>query len=361
MDIDKKISELINLEQYILRVKEKEEKLLPILLEKLKTMKNEKMISFYKRLSPIEGIKKLADIAPLPVNLFKIQELLLVPKKEIIRVLTSSGTTTQIKSKIYLNKKTAFRQSIAFNNILKNHVGRERRPMLIIDTQEVINPKNHGLTARGVAIRAVMQFGRDVTFILEGSKDLTLNLEKLEEFVKKYSNKEVIIFGFTYIIWSVFYKELKKLNKTLKLKGVLIHSGGWKKLTKQKISKEIFNYEINRLFGIKSNNVLDMYGLVEQVGVVFIDCPEGNKHVPNFAEVIIRNPLTMEEIKLGEKGLIEILSVLPDSYPGHALITEDVGLFEGIDDCKCGRKGKYFKFVSRIEKSETRGCGDTFS
>ena len=103
-----------------------------------------------------------------------------------------------------------------------------------------------------------------------------------------------------------------------------------------------------------------MYGMVEQVGVVFIDCEEGNKHTPNFAEIILRDPLTMEEVEKGKKGLIEILSVLPNSYPGQAIITEDIGFLAGVDDCKCGRKGKYFRFVSRIKEAEARGCGDTY-
>ena len=31
----------------------------------------------------------------------------------------------------------------------------------------------------------------------------------------------------------------------------------------------------------------------------------------------------------------------------------------GIDDCKCGRKGKYFLVHGRIKKAELRGCSDT--
>jgi hypothetical protein len=32
----------------------------------------------------------------------------------------------------------------------------------------------------------------------------------------------------------------------------------------------------------------------------------------------------------------------------------------GEDDCKCGRKGKYFKVLGRIKKAKIRGCSDTF-
>ena len=68
----------------------------------------------------------------------------------------------------------------------------------------------------------------------------------------------------------------------------------------------------------------------------------------------------MEEQEIGNTGMIEIVSALPESYPGQAVLTEDIGVVQGVDDCKCGRKGKYFRFVSRIEKAEVRGCGDTY-
>ena len=95
--------------------------------------------------------------------------------------------------------------------------------------------------------------------------------------------------------------------------------------------------------------------------LIFLDCEEGFKHIPDFADVIIRDFYSMKENPVGKPGLIEILSLIPTSYPGQAIITEDVGVLAGIDDCPCGRKGKYFKFLSRVEKSETRGCGDTFA
>ena len=101
--------------------------------------------------------------------------------------------------------------------------------------------------------------------------------------------------------------------------------------------------------------------MVEQLGVVFIDCKHGNKHVPDFADIIIRDFYSMEEVPIGSEGLIECLSILPSSYPGQALLTEDVGKILGIDSCSCGRKGKYFAFVARAEKAEIRGCGDTFA
>ena len=49
------------------------------------------------------------------------------------------------------------------------------------------------------------------------------------------------------------------------------------------------------------------------------------------------------------------------SYPGNSILTEDLGTIHGIDDCECGRKGKYFTISGRIPKTELRGCSDTFA
>ena len=57
-------------------------------------------------------------------------------------------------------------------------------------------------------------------------------------------------------------------------------------------------------------------------------------------------------------GFIQILSLLPKSYPGHNLITEDLGRIKGEDDCKCGRKGKYFEVFGRVKFAEIRGCSN---
>jgi len=80
--------------------------------------------------------------------------------------------------------------------------------------------------------------------------------------------------------------------------------------------------------------------MVEQVGTVFVDCEAGNKHSPAFADVILRRPLSLAPAEVGETGMIEVLSILPSSYPGHALLTEDQGVLTGVDDCPCGRKGR---------------------
>jgi hypothetical protein len=53
--------------------------------------------------------------------------------------------------------------------------------------------------------------------------------------------------------------------------------------------------------------------------------------------------------------------MLPESYPGHSLLTVGRGRLLGEDDLPLRRKGKYFKVMGRLKNAEIRGCGDTYA
>jgi hypothetical protein len=94
------------------------------------------------------------------------------------------------------------------------------------------------------------------------------------------------------------------------------------------------------------------------VGSVFVEGEDGYLYPPNFADIIIRDPLTWKAAPVGREGVIQVLSALPHSYPGHSILTEDLGVIDGIDDSTCGRLGKRFRVLGRVAKSELRGCSD---
>lgn len=106
--------------------------------------------------------------------------------------------------------------------------------------------------------------------------------------------------------------------------------------------------------------VVNYYGMVEQTGAIYLECEEGHLHVPIYADIVIRDPADFSPVETGQSGLIEVMSLVPRSYPGHALLTEDVGSVLGEDDCPCGRLGKYFRVSGRVAKAEARGCSDTY-
>jgi hypothetical protein len=101
--------------------------------------------------------------------------------------------------------------------------------------------------------------------------------------------------------------------------------------------------------------------MVEQTGSVYMECEYGHMHASIFSDVIFRRALDFSVAEIGEKGIIQVVSILPASYPGHALLTEDEGVLLGEDDCPCGRLGKFFHISGRLQNAEVRGCSDTYA
>ena len=100
--------------------------------------------------------------------------------------------------------------------------------------------------------------------------------------------------------------------------------------------------------------------MVEQTGSIFIECESGFFHCSNLSEIITRRS-DFTECSYGETGIVELFSLLPKSYPGHIILTEDEGIILGEDDCSCGRLGKYFKIQGRLKNAEMRGCSDVYT
>ena len=123
--------------------------------------------------------------------------------------------------------------------------------------------------------------------------------------------------------------------------------------------EEVFHKQLEELCGLKS--IHDYYGMVEQTGCIYMECEYGHLHASVFSDVITRRPFDFSECDMGESGIIQVVSTIPESYPGHSLLTEDEGVVLGIDDCPCGRKGKYFAVNGRLSKAEIRGCSDTYA
>jgi len=303
-----------------------------------------------------DKVRELEDIPFLPVPLFKSLELKSVPDEEVFKTMTSSGTTGQAVSKIILDRETAARQQKVLVKIVSAFTGAARLPMLIIDSPSVI--KNRLMfSARGAGILGFSIFGADRTYALDD--EMRIDFDAIEAFLERHKGQKILLFGFTFMIWQYFYKELLKSERKIDLsKGVLIHGGGWKKLANEAVSPEEFKNRLESVCGL--NDIHDYYGMVEQTGCVYMQCERGHLHASNFSDVIIRRGADFSVAGIGEKGIIQVVSVLPKSYPGHSLLTQDEGMILGEDDCPCGRKGKYFKIFGRLKNAEVRGCSDTF-
>jgi acyl-protein synthetase LuxE len=301
--------------------------------------------------SGYSGADSVADLPWLPVRLFKNIELKSIGDDEVFKVLTSSGTTGEV-SRIYLDKVAAATQTRQLAATVQTVLGPKRLPMLLVDTKAMLKDRR-SFSARGAGVLGMSTFGRDHVWVLDN--DGLVDLPALRGFVAKHGAEPFLIFGFTYMVWLHLY-EIARENGLDLSNGILIHSGGWKKLVDRAVSPEEFR---RRLAGVGLARTHNFYGMVEQIGTIFLEGPSGGSlYCPDFADVVVRDPRTWAELPPGQPGLLEVVSTLPTSYPGHVLLTEDLGVVHGIDDGDW--PGKRFSVLGRLPRAEARGCSDTY-
>lgn len=300
--------------------------------------------------------QSLSEVPMLPVRVFKEIELRSQPAELIVKTLSSSGTSGQRPSRIFLDKETASAQAHALVRIVRSYLGNKRLPMMILDHPDVLKDRN-SFSARGAGILGFSQFGSDVTYALK-SQTMIPDWQRIESFLAAHRGERILLFGFTFILWRHLVMVAEEESRHLDFgDSILIHGGGWKKLEDSKVSNEEFKRRIHECLGIRA--IHNYYGMVEQTGSIYMECEEGYFHAADYSEILVRNPRTLAEDKHGTIGLIETMSTIPRSYPGHVLLTEDIGFVQGSDGCGCGRRGTFFKVLGRLPAAELRGCSDT--
>jgi len=234
---------------------------------------------------------RVADLPYLPVGVFKANPpLALIGTEEVRHTLTSSATTGQMPSRVVLDAATARRMSKGVITIIRDFIGPARRPYLVIDTAENLTAQAE-LGARGAAIQGLASFATEIVCCLRASQDgdSSLDLEKLLACAAKWKHADVLVYGFTHVIWTQLVQPLQRQGITLDIPNIhVLHSGGWKRLEQQAVTRDVFIRGVASVLSCSADRVVDYYGMVENVGVVYPDCDHANKHVPAFAEIIVR-------------------------------------------------------------------------
>ena len=294
----------------------------------------------------------VADLPWLPVRMFKNHDLLSIPDDEVFKTLTSSGTTGEV-SRIYLDKAAAAAQTRFLGATVQSVLGPARLPMLLVDTKSLLRDRR-SFSARGAGVLGMATFGRNHVWALDdqGQPDL----EAVRGFLAAHGDRPFLIFGFTYMVWLHLYEVAREHGLDLG-NGILIHSGGWKKLVDRAVDPQEFRRRMQADTGL--TRMHNFYGMVEQIGTICLEGPSGGSlYCPDFADVVVRDPETWAEQPTGKPGLLEVVSTLPTSYPGHVLLTEDLGVVHGVDDGDW--PGKRFAVLGRLPRAEARGCSDTY-
>ena len=309
-----------------------------------------------KNFNPHEPIHSVDELPPVAVSVFKELGFNLnsVPREELTLALQSSATSG-IPSTVVIDKITAKRQGKAMVKVVSEFIGKERKPFLIMD----IDPRSASrklLGARFAAVTGYLKFASKVGYFLKADENglSYFDVEGIQAFIKELpSGQPVVVFGFTYILYQHVLKSILESDVRLHLPegSKIIHIGGWKKLESEKISKELFNEQLARCFGICPEDVIDIYGFTEQMGLNYPDCACGCKHASSYVKVLARDTVTRSVLPAGKEGMLEFITPIPHSYPGNVVLTDDIGILED-SPCPYGRPGQRFRIVGRLKKAE---------
>ena len=258
-------------------------------------------------------------------------------------------------------RQTARRMTKGVVAILQDFIGSSRRPYLVVEVPGA-TAANGELGARGAAIQGLQPFASEVHYCLRanGGGEPVLEREWLVQFARAHAHASVLVYGFTYMLWNHLVKPLMAESVCLGLPNVhILHSGGWKRLQHQSVDKQVFNAGPGagvRLLGRAGDRLL-RHGRERRRDLSRLrrgqqTCARiWRSHRPQSADARTGR-------RRARRGLLQVCSVLPTSFPGHLLLTEDLAEVIALDGCPCGRRGIAFRFAGRAPKAEVRGCGN---
>lgn len=79
-----------------------------------------------------------------------------------------------------------------------------------------------------------------------------------------------------------------------------------------------------------------------------MECEYSHLHASNFSDIIMRRNDDFSVCDIGETRIVQVVSILSESYPGHSLLTEDESVNTFIE---IGPGDTVTKFLNRINES----------
>ena len=308
-------------------------------------------------------LKSPSDLLDIPfvfVTVFKERDLVSVPRSEIVREFTSSGTGGR-QSRIYLDQGSFDRVILSARNI-------HDRLGMVSPRQNVnylcfsYDPSRAASLGTSFTDDLLTSFtGRkEVFFTIRWDDqrgdfffDRKETLAKLEEYQRQEYPTRLV--GFPAFMYQLVKEAVsaRKAPFSLGSDSWVMTGGGWKNLADAEVSKETFIHDMSTWLGLPPENIRDMYGMVEH-GIPYVDCSLHRLHVPIYALVSVHDPETLESLGPGKLGLLKFQTPYITSYPSASLMTTDLGIYE--KSCPCGLQGPVVSIVRRGGVSKHKGC-----
>lgn len=291
---------------------------------------------------------------------FKRRTFITGSRDDIHLTLTSSGTGGE-KSAIHLDRPSLARITSIVHHIYDafGMVDRTTPTNYLAFTYDPRVARDLGTAFSDKLLTGLTRVGR-VHYAIRwdaARSEFRLDREKCWQALERFAREDrpIRLLGFPAMIHDVLGQYARATGKRFQFgeRSYLITGGGWKNLADQEIPKSEFRRLVSEWLGIPEANIRDLYGMVEH-GVPYCECEHFHMHVPIYSRVVVRSPITLERLPLGEVGLFHMLTPYLNSFPALSLLTSDVGRLYA--DCPCGRPSPWLELMGRGGVTRHKGC-----
>ena len=311
-------------------------------------------------INEINTIDDLAQIPHILVDAFKWYDLLSIDKSEIAATFTSSGTSGQ-KSHISWNEASQKRQTLMRERIIESYglKSKEKVNYLIFAYSPQVSDSKGAAYAH--QMYSTFAPANKKTFAIDADKNGKpfFSEELCVSYFAEYQKDGIPlrIVGFPAFIYdTLLYMKAHNIKFKFPDDSLIIIAGGWKTAQDKFIPFDEFASLTKTYLNIGANRIRDVYGFVEH-GVPYITCEHHHFHVPIYSRAFARKPGTMEVLKEGEKGLLQVISPYNDTQPALSILSTDYAVISS--GCACGRKGQYIELKGRAGLKKHEGCAIT--
>ncbi len=308
--------------------------------------------------SSLNTINDLAKLPFIPTLFFKSHQLFTMPPEKLLIKATSSGTKGK-KSHIgfdNLGLYCGLRMVLRLGKIHHLFSIKPTNYILLGYEPHKSNQTAVTKTAFGATLFAPpLHRAYALKYTSEGYK---VDLEGLITALEKYSHQPfpVRFMGFPSYTYFLLEKlKEKELNFKLKKGSKVLLGGGWKQFFTSQVDKKELYQLIENTLGIPESHVVEFFGAVEHP-ILYCDCPNHHFHIPIYSRVIIRDVHTLEPVKNGQIGLINLITPMVKSVPLLSVMTDDLGILHDGASCGCGITSPHLEIIGRVGLQDIKTC-----
>ena len=306
----------------------------------------------------LEKYDDLERLPFLPTWVFKNHHLFSMPEKRMLIKATSSGTKGKFSrigfeiSGLWCGLKMVIR------------IGRWRKLFSLCPTHYIVlgykpHKGNHTAVTKTAYGATCFTPALSRTFALKMRNDsYEPDLEGIIEAIVKHSKSRfpVRFMGFpSYLYFVLKMMEDRGIYVKLPRGSKILLGGGWKQFYTEQVDKQVLYELARKVLGVEETEIIEFFGAVEHP-ILYCDCPNHHFHVPVYSRVIIRNVDTLEPVKKGEAGLVNLLTPMVMATPILSIMTDDLGVLHEGSKCGCGVDSPYLEILGRVGLKDIKTC-----